>query len=132
MKQLNTTYQVTAAIIRKGEKILIARRAPNKDLSGYWEFPGGKIETGETPQECLKRELEEELGIIITVGTFFMENEHHYGNKIIQLQAYECEHLSGSIILNDHDQVEWVETFEFLNFKFAPADIPFILALNGE
>lgn len=132
MIQLVKTYQVTAAIIRKGSKILIARRSPNKPLAGYWEFPGGKIEDGETPQECLKRELEEELGIVVNVGAFFMENEHHYGDKIIQLQAYECEHISGNIILNDHDQMEWVETFEFTNFEFAPADIPFIKALNGK
>lgn len=132
MKHLKKTYQVTAAIIRKGSKILIARRAPSKHLGGFWEFPGGKIEEGETAQECLKRELEEELGIIIKVGKFFMENEHYYDDKIILLKAYECEHTSGSIVLNDHDQVQWVETSEFVNFKFAPADIPFIKALNGE
>lgn len=132
MTQLNKTIQVTAAIIRKGSKILIARRAPNQHLAGYWEFPGGKIEEGETPQECLKRELEEELGIVVNVGTFFMENEHHYEDKIILLQAYECDHISGDILLNAHDQIEWVEPSEFVNFGFAPADIPFIKALNGE
>ncbi len=132
MTQIIKTYQVTAAIIRKGSKILIARRATNRHLAGFWEFPGGKIEDGETPQECLKRELEEELGIIVNVGAFFMENEHQYQDKIIQLQAYECEHISGKIILNDHDQIEWIDTTEFDNFVFAPADIPFLKALNGE
>jgi 8-oxo-dGTP diphosphatase len=132
MTQLIKNYQVTAGIIRKDDKILISRRAPNKHLAGYWEFPGGKIEDGETPQECLQRELFEELGIVVKVGQFFMENVHHYGDKIIQLQAYECEHISGNIILNDHDQIEWVETSEFVNFKFAPADIPFIKALHGK
>lgn len=132
MKQLKKTYQVTAAIIRKGTKILIARRSPNKHLGSFWEFPGGKIEEGETAQECLKRELEEELGIIVRVGKFFMENEHHYEDKIILLKAYECEHISGIIVFNDHDQIEWVEKSEFVNFRFAPADIPFIKALNGE
>lgn len=132
MTELNKTYQVTAAIIRKGSKILIARRSPNKDLGGYWEFPGGKIEEGETPQECLRRELQEELGIVVNVGTFYMENEHNYGEKIILLKAYECEHISGDIILDDHDKIEWVYKSEFINFKFAPADIPFIKTLNGE
>ncbi|WP_348811071.1 8-oxo-dGTP diphosphatase MutT [Flavobacterium maritimum] len=132
MKDLNKTDQVTAAIIRNGSKILIARRSPNKHLGGFWEFPGGKIEEGETAQECLKRELEEELGIIVRVGEFFMENEHHYEDKIILLKAYECEHVSGNIVLNDHDQIEWVEKSDFVNFKFAPADIPFIKALNGK
>ena len=132
MKQLFKTYQVTAAIIRKGTKFLIARRAQDKHLGGYWEFPGGKIEEGETPQECLKREIEEELGITIKVGPFFMENEHHYRDKIIQLQAFECELISGEITLNDHDQVEWIALDEFVNFKFAPADIPLIKAINGK
>ena len=132
MTQTNKTYLVTAAIIKKESDILIARRAAKKHLAGYWEFPGGKIEEGETPQECLKRELEEELGIVVNVGEFFMENCHHYGGKIIHLKAYLCEHVSGDIILNDHDQFEWVDKSEFGNYKFAPADIPFINALNGE
>jgi 8-oxo-dGTP diphosphatase len=132
MKQFKKTYQVTAAIIRKGSKILIARRAPNKHLGGFWEFPGGKIEERETAQECLKRELEEELRISVRFGQFFMENEHYYEDKIILLKAYECEYISGNIVLNDHDQLERVEKSEFVNFKFAPADIPFIKTLNGE
>lgn len=132
MIQLKKTYLVTAAILKKGSKILIARRSPTKDLGGYWEFPGGKIEAGETAEDCLKREIEEELGIIIKVGDFFMENEHHYTDKIILLKAFECQHISGTIVLNDHDQIEWVEKSEFVNYKFAPADIPFIEALNGK
>ncbi|TRX32751.1 8-oxo-dGTP diphosphatase MutT [Flavobacterium sp. ZT3R18] len=123
---------VTAAIIKKESKILIGKRAPNRHLAGYWEFPGGKMETGETPQECLKREIKEELGIIIKVNDFFMENEHQYDQKMIYLKAFECEYVSGEIVLKDHDQIEWVEVSEFVNFEFAAADIPFINALNGE
>jgi 8-oxo-dGTP diphosphatase len=123
---------VTAAIINKGSKILIARRSPKKHMGGYWEFPGGKIEDGETPEVCLKRELEEELGIIVKVGDFFMENEHNYGEKRILLKAYFCELISGNIILNDHDQIEWVEKSEFHNYDFAPADVPFLNALNDK
>jgi 8-oxo-dGTP diphosphatase len=127
-----TPILVTAAIIKKESKILIGKRAPNRHLAGYWEFPGGKIEIGETPQECLKREIKEELGIIIKVNDLFMENEHQYDQKMIHLKAFECEYLSGEIVLKDHDQIEWVEVSEFVNFVFAPADIPFINALNGE
>lgn len=129
---MNKIYEVTAAIIQNGHKILIARRAPNKHLSGFWEFPGGKIEKGETPEICLKRELEEELGIVVNIGKFFMENKHNYEGQIILLKAYFCELISGKIILSDHDQIEWVEKTEFYNYKFAPADIPLIKALNAE
>jgi 8-oxo-dGTP diphosphatase len=132
MTQPIKTYHVTAAIIYQQDKILIARRAPDKHLSGYWEFPGGKIEAGETPQECLKREIKEELGIGINVGDFFMENEHHYGEKIIRLQAFECEHVSGDITLSDHDQIAWITRTEFKNYDFAPADLPFIKSLHGK
>ncbi len=101
-------------------------------MGGYWEFPGGKIEDGETPEVCLKRELEEELGIIVKVGDFYMENEHYYGEKGILLKAYFCDLISGDIILNDHDKVEWAEKSEFDNFEFAPADVPFINALKKQ
>lgn len=126
------TYRVTAAIIKKDNKILIARRAANKHLAGYWEFPGGKIEDNETPEICLKRELNEELGITVNVGNFFMENQHDYGTKIILLQAYLCELISGSIVLRDHDKFEWVVKSDLSNFNFAPADIPFVKALHAE
>lgn len=125
-------YRVTAAIIKKDNKILIARRAANKHLAGYWEFPGGKIEDNETPEICLKRELNEELGITVNVGNFFMENQHDYGTKIILLQAYLCELISGSIVLRDHDKFEWVVKSDLSNFNFAPADIPFVKALHAE
>lgn len=121
---------VIAAIIRKGSKILIARRSPKKHLAGYWEFPGGKIEEGETPEECLARELKEELGITVDIEGFFMENIHQYGEKTILLKAYDCKYLSGDILFNDHDKVEWVENIELKNYSLAPADIPFIKAIN--
>ncbi|WP_245949312.1 8-oxo-dGTP diphosphatase MutT [Lutibacter citreus] len=132
MKTNFPTYIVTAAIIQKGNKILIARRAPNKHLSGYWEFPGGKIEEGETPEDCLKREIMEELGLEINVRSFFMENEHIYSDKKIILKAYLCELISGKIQLNDHDLFEWSEVSDLENYKLAPADIPFVKALNNE
>lgn len=123
---------VTAGIIYDRDRILIARRAPAKHLGGYWEFPGGKVEEGESEPACLQRELEEELGIVVRVGDFFMENVHRYGEKQIILRAYFCEHLSGDITLNDHDCVLWIEKENFHAYEFAPADIPFIEALLDE
>lgn len=123
---------VTAGIIYRGKEILIARRSATKHLGGLWEFPGGKVEEGETEMECLKRELEEELGIVVDVGDFFMENEHQYGAKKILLKAYICEHVSGEFVLNDHDCIEWVGKERFRDYNFAPADVPFIDALLHE
>ncbi|MGQ1783987.1 8-oxo-dGTP diphosphatase MutT [Saccharicrinis sp. GN24d3] len=120
---------VTAAIIINSGKILITRRAPGKHLSGYWEFPGGKIDNGETDEECLAREIEEELDIKVEVGDFFMENNHHYKEKHIVLKAYFCRHLSGDILLHDHDQMAWVSPSDLCKYNFAPADIPFVKAL---
>lgn len=120
---------VTAAIIKKDNKILIARRAAHKHLGGLWELPGGKIEDGESAEVCLKRELKEELGINANVQEFFMENSYDYGERQILLKAFYCELLSGEIVLKDHDQIAWVEKSNFDKYKFAPADIPIINSL---
>jgi 8-oxo-dGTP diphosphatase len=120
---------VSAAIISKGNKVLIARRSAKKHLAGYWEFPGGKTEDGETDEECLKREIKEELGINIKVEAFFMENIHQYEDQKILLKAFFCEHISGNFKLNDHDQIEWVEKGDFYKYIFAPADMPFVKSL---
>ena len=73
---------VTAAIMVKANKVFAARRNPGSHMAGFWEFPGGKIETGETPEACLVRELFEEFGIVTQVGIFFGENTHDYGAKL--------------------------------------------------
>jgi len=115
---------VTCAIIEKDGKILIARRAPGKNLAGKWEFPGGKVEDGESPEECLKRELEEEFGIRTKVGKFITSNKHDYSHISIELFAFQTEYLSGNYILSDHDEIEWVRPDCLLNFDLAAADIP--------
>ena len=77
---------VTFAIIEKAGKILIARRASDQKLAGKWEFPGGKVEDGESPEECLKRELEEEFGVQVEVGEFIYSNKHHYDHISIYVR----------------------------------------------
>ncbi|MBX9808882.1 8-oxo-dGTP diphosphatase MutT [Candidatus Gracilibacteria bacterium] len=121
---------VTAAIISRDNKLLIAKRGEGKHLSGFWEFPGGKIEEGENPKDCLKREINEELGVDIKVGDYFMTNEHSYGEKRISLAAFHCEIISGNIELHDHDEIKWVTISELEQYIFAPADIPFINKLK--
>ena len=80
---------VTAAIIRSRDKILIARRKKGQKLEGYWEFPGGKIEVDESPQECLCRELHEEFGILSEAGEILTESEYHYDHGSFKLLAIE-------------------------------------------
>ncbi len=123
---------VTAAIIQKASKILITRRGPGKHLAGYWEFPGGKLDADETEQECLSREIKEELDITIKVNDFYMENMHQYEEKCIRLRAYKCVQLSGDIVLYDHDRMAWVKKEELNDYEFAPADIPFVKALAND
>ncbi|PWG78012.1 (deoxy)nucleoside triphosphate pyrophosphohydrolase [Pararcticibacter amylolyticus] len=114
---------VAAAVIFEGEQFLIARRAPNKSQAGFWEFPGGKIEAGETPEACLKRELKEELAIEVKVNHFLAENVHRYEHISITLKAYHCSYVAGEIQLNDHDMVRWISSDEIDQYTFAPAYI---------
>lgn len=123
---------VTAAIIQNASKILITRRGPGRHLAGYWEFPGGKLDANETEQECLAREIKEELDITIKVNAFYMQNIHQYGDKEILLKAYECVHVAGNIVLHDHDEMAWVTKEELSNYEFSPADIPFLKALAND
>jgi 8-oxo-dGTP diphosphatase len=123
--------EVAAAIIENGQgQILIARRKQGKSQAGMWEFPGGKIEVGETAEECLKRELLEEMNIEITPYAYFGVNDHHYGPTHIRLIAYKATFMSGEIELVDHDEYRWIDIAELKEFTFAPADIPFVKMLE--
>jgi 8-oxo-dGTP diphosphatase len=117
---------VAAAIIEKDDTVLIAKRAAHKSQAGYWEFPGGKIESNETGEACLRRELLEELNITVEVNGFFVENEHTYDNNTILLKAYMCNFQYGEIVLVDHDQAEWVKKEDLNTYNWAPADIPIV------
>ncbi len=123
--------EVTAAIIQHEGKVLIARRPAGDPLAGEWEFPGGKIEPGETPQECLRREIKEELSIDISVGDYFSDSIYHYPTKTIHLAAYWSTWIKGEIELRSHDAVEWISISNLNQFNFAPADVPFINKLRG-
>ena len=119
--------KVVAAILQKEDKILIARKKEGKPLAGYFEFPGGKIEKGETPEESLARELMEEMNIKIDVKEYVGESIYDYGNgKVIELLGYTAEIIEGDIVLTDHDEYRWVTLEEVRNYNIAPADIPLI------
>lgn len=121
---------VTAAIIEKDGNILAARRGPNQHLAGFWEFPGGKIEEGESHQQCLQRELNEEFSISCVIGDFLAESIYDYGHKIIQLFGYRVHHVTGSFYLKDHDKICWRPIEELSDLQWAPADIPLVEKLQ--
>ncbi|MBD3920953.1 8-oxo-dGTP diphosphatase MutT [Paenibacillus sp. PR3] len=124
--------QVAAAIIEDEQgRILIARRKPGKSQAGMWEFPGGKIEQGELADDCLRRELMEEMEIEIDPYAFFGVNDHHYGATHIRLIAYRARYVSGTITLTDHDEYRWITARELTAFTFAPADVKFVEMLHS-
>ncbi len=114
---------VTAAVIFSEGKVFIARRAPGENSAGGWEFPGGKIEKGETPQECLKRELYEELGIKTEIGEFVAESIYEYPKGAIRLLAYRAEIIGGEMKLSVHDAYSWAPIEELHKYGLLPADV---------
>ncbi|MGI1659493.1 MAG: 8-oxo-dGTP diphosphatase MutT [Desulfitobacterium sp.] len=115
---------VTAAIIFRDNQVFIARRAPGEKHAGGWEFPGGKVEVGESPEECLRRELLEEFGVEVEVKEFVMESIYTYTQGSIRLLAYMVNILNGEPQLRVHDCYEWVNTGELLDYNLLPADVP--------
>ncbi len=122
--------QVVCGIIFHQDKVFICRRNTTKSLVGYWEFPGGKIETGEQAEESLLRELKEELDMQVTILQPFMTVTHSYDNTTIELRSYICQFENATYTLTDHDLYEWVYPSELLQKQLAPADIPLAIALN--
>jgi 8-oxo-dGTP diphosphatase len=129
------TIKVVCGIIFYENKVLICRRKKSKSLAGFWEFPGGKIEKGESSELALIRELSEELGMKVESISYFRTNIHDYNTFIIELNAYKCRLIKGGLILKDHDALEWVHVVDLCNWNLAPADIPIaeelIMELNG-
>lgn len=120
---------VAGILMNEKEEILIAKRKEEKHLGGYWEFPGGKIENGETPEESLIRELKEEMNITIKVKDYFGENIYKYERGTIKLIAYFCEIVEGNITLTDHSEYKWIKKEDLNQYKLALADIYFVKLL---
>lgn len=124
--------EVTAAIIRKGEKILICQRAADDECALLWEFPGGKRENGETLEECIVREIREELGLNIRVIDIFMESIYRFNGNEVHFTVYNAEITGGQLSINVHNDVKWVTVDEIGRYNFMPADIEFVQRLTGE
>jgi 8-oxo-dGTP diphosphatase len=122
MKKTNPKI-VTAAVIERNGHILIAKRKQGKQHVGNWEFPGGTLEEGETPEQCLKRELQEELDIITDIGDLICSSEYTYTPEFtIRLLAYRTTVISGFFNLNDHEEIRWVKPADLTEYDFPEAD----------
>jgi len=115
--------KVAAAFLVHNHTVFIARRAPSQPLAGLWEFPGGKVEAGESVQACLARELAEEFGIKVAVGEFAAEAIHRRKVGTFLIQAHRTTWLAGDIIPVDHDRWAWAGPEDLLRYDLLPADI---------
>ena len=121
--------QVAAAIIKQNGKILIARRQKDDPLKGKWEFPGGKIMENETHEQCLKRELREELDIDIEVGDLQYSTQHMYSHIAVELFFYSASYLAGEIKLKEYRQIRWVKKEDLNKYDFPEANVPLLKTL---
>lgn len=122
-------HVVTAAIVRRGETVLLMRRAAGRSNAGLWEFPGGKLEAGETPQQCLEREMMEETGVTGRAGALTAQSVYAYPDGEICLLAYEFSIVQGEITLRVHDETRFVTPQEALTLALSPADVAIVQAL---
>jgi 8-oxo-dGTP diphosphatase len=127
-----TFIEVAAGLVYCEGRYLIARRNPDVHLAGFWEFPGGKREPGETLETCLRRELFEEVGIRIGVPIPFQVVRHEYPEKTVQLHFFRCQIEAGHAMPIDCAEIRWVFPHELDDFEFPPADHPIIEALRQQ
>ena len=113
---------VVAAVIKKDNKYLIAKRNRNKHFAFHWEFPGGKVDNGETFEIALQREIKEELSINIKIYKKVSSQKHKDDKINVEVHYFLCEHLDGKIILLEHEDIKWVTKKELFSYKMAPGD----------
>ena len=121
---------VAAAIIAREGRYLIARRKSGTHLGGFWEFPGGKRESGESLEACLARELREELDVTISAPVAFRTIRHAYADKTIELHFFRCSIQEGEPEARECAEIRWVNPEEFPLYRFPPADDEILMALR--
>lgn len=133
MKKKPNPKIVTAAVIEREGHILIAKRKQGWHEAGKWEFPGGTLEEGETPEQCLKRELLEELEIVTDIGDLICTSEYSYTPDFtVRLLAYRATVTSGVFNLNDHEEIRWVKPADLANYDFPEADKSIVEKLRND
>ncbi len=119
----NTIIKVSCAVIVYQGKLLAAQRGQRKSNGGFWEFPGGKVEPGETPRECLHREIMEELGINITILGSLPSVLHQYPGKCIELIPFVCGYSGEKIVLIEHQKTAWISPEDLPMLQWSAADV---------
>ena len=124
------TVVVAAAVIERDDRFLVTRRAHGVHLEGYWEFPGGKCEPGETLAACVVREIREELGVESAVGAELLTTTHAYADRRVELHFFRCD-VGGSPAPQLGQEMRWVARDKLATLKFPPADTQLIRLLSG-
>ena len=114
--------KVVAAIIKKGDYYLLAKRNKNKYMGLKWEFPGGKVEKNETLKEALSREILEELNVNIEIHSKVAKERYQDHEINIELHYFKCSLIDNDIVLSEHEAIEWVKKQDFLKYEFVPGD----------
>ena len=131
MSSTNKTIRVVAAIITDGDKYFATQRGYG-EWRGYWEFPGGKIEAGETPEKALRREIKEELDTEINVGEKLCTVEYDYPSFHLSMDCFLAKVKSGTLTLKEHDAAKWLHRDDFDSIDWLPADEVIIKELKNE
>ena len=128
---MSSPIRVVGAVFTDGNRFLACRKAAGKSLSGMWEFPGGKIEAGEAPEQALAREIKEELSVTATVGDKVTTTVYEYDFATIELTTFLCTIESGDLTLSDHDETRWVTPASARELDWAPADVPAVELISS-
>ena len=121
--------KVTAGILRQNGLVLIARRRPGKHMAGKWEFPGGRIDPGESPEQCLARELEEELDVRASIGDLLCRTAWEGEGISLDLMVYRVDGFEGTPSLKEHDEIRWVAPQDLHAYDLADSDRRVVEAL---
>ncbi len=122
--------EVAAAIIKKGETFLVCKRDANDSCPLLWEFPGGKKEQGETIEQCIIREIKEELELDVSIQNIYAETLYHINNITVPFTFFNCEIVAGEMKLNVHDDAMWATKQQLKQLEFMPADIEVVERLS--